>query len=140
MISRLASSSALAYWFKPSKRIEYVPTLPAVQAGEPMRVASLVKLDPSKRVEPPFSSICQQPTSVGSKTQVGIAVGVLVGVNVGVCVAVDVFVGVSVGVWVGVLVGVFVGVFVGVSVGVFVGTSVSVGVGDGVAVATGVSV
>ncbi len=58
-----------------------------------------MKLDPSKSTEPPFSSICQQPTSVGSISQagvlVGVDVGVLVGVNVGVLVSVSVGVGVE---------------------------------------------
>src|SRR6185503_13892962 len=73
-----------------------------------------MKLDPSRRVKPPFSSICQQPTSVGSISQVGVLVGVDVGV----------FVGVNVGVLVGVSVGVAVGPSVGVEVGVFVGTKI----------------
>ena len=52
-----------------------------------------MKLDPSMSTEPPFSSICQQPTSVGSISQVGILVGVTLG---GIGVLVGVFVGIGV--------------------------------------------
>ena len=64
--------------------------------------------------EPPFSSICQQPTSVGSISQVGTLVGVGVTLG-GTGVLVNVFVGGT-----GVLVNVFVG-GTGVLVNVFVG-------------------
>src|SRR5512141_792262 len=60
-MSRLLLFGPVAYWVDPSSASAWLPTCPAGHgvANAPFSVASFWKLEPSCRLVPPFSSICQ---------------------------------------------------------------------------------